>query len=138
MVVLREIRYLPPPGAPASPPEPGRWEQVRRAATADAAPSDRRQGGVAAYPRDERRADGSHGRADRMPRAVAYLRSPRSPAIDPDAGSVSGFLAQRIAQERLRPGLFIDRSAQAARAYAARAGYAALRATVGGNVNVAV
>lgn len=70
------------------------------------------------------------------PRGAGHLVLRAAYRVDDNAGGA--FYAQRLAQESARPGLFIDRSAEAARAYGLRAGFAAHRAATGGNLNIAV
>lgn len=132
---MQPVRYLPPPGAPAgfAGPRPpvvleGRAGEPFRAGQPDTQrvgrePESGRTGSV-----EERTA--------RRPRLPAPLL-----VVSPDAdyfGQDSGFLAQRLAQERRGQGLHIDRSAEGARAYDARAGYPAAFAATGGQVNIAV
>jgi hypothetical protein len=133
----REVRYLPPPGAQETAGEAARAavERARRAGAPHDAYRDRRQ---PVRLREPQLTDDLTGRFDRPAQPVTHRSMRLLPAIDIDTAATSGFVAQRLAQERLRPGPFIDRSAQVAQAYAARAGYATQRMAVGGNVNLAV
>ena len=134
---VTDLLYLPAPGKGVYGPEPrasvferGRFEAPPGEAHAHGA-----EGHAAGRGRVGYRA-GAGERALRAPRGELRLVRRAAYRIDDNAGGA--FYAQRLAQESARPGLFIDRSAEAAWAYGARAGFAAHRAATGGNLNIAV
>lgn len=88
--------------------------------------------------RPARRLDPAGERTSRLPRDHGRLVRRAWAGPDDHAAADGAFQAQRLAQEFGRIGLFIDRSAEAAHAYRARAGFVALRAATGGNLNIAV
>lgn len=136
---VNELLYLPAPGKSVFGPEPrasvferGRFEAPPGEARARGAESD-----AAGRGRVGNRANLGE-RALRPPRGELRLVRYAGYQFDDNAGAGSAFYAQRLAQESARPGLYIDRSAEAARAYGLRAGFAAHRAATGGNLNIAV
>ncbi len=132
---VNDLLYLPAPGQGVRGPEPraagferGRFEAPPREARAYGAEGHAAGRGRVGYRPNER--------SLRPPRGAGHLVLRASYRVDDNAGGA--FSAQRLAQESARPGLFIDRSAEAARAYGLRAGFAAHRAATGGNLNIAV
>ena len=132
---VNDLLYLPAPGQGVHGPEPraavferGRFEAPPREARARGAEGQAAGRGRVGYRPNER--------SLRAPRDAGHLVLRASDPVDDNAGGA--FSAQTLAQESARPGLFIDRSAEAAQAYGARAGFAAHRAATGGNLNIAV
>ncbi len=132
---VNDLLYLPAPGQGVRGPEPratvferGRFEAPPREARAHGTEGQAVARGRVGYRPNER--------SLRAPRGAGHLVLRASYRVDDNAGGA--FSAQALAQETARPGLFIDRSAEAAGAYGARAGYAAHRAATGGNLNIAV
>ena len=132
---VNDLLYLPAPGQGVHGPEPraaaferGRFEAPPREARAHGAEGQAAGRGRVGYRPNERLL--------RAPRGAGHLVLRASYRVDDSTGGA--FSAQTLAQESARPGLFIDRSAEAARAYGTRAGFAAHRAATGGNLNIAV
>jgi len=136
---VNELLYLPAPGNGVFAPEPwvtvperGRYETPPGQARASGADAQAAGRGHVGY-----RANAGEP-AHRPPHGAGHLVRRGAYGYDENADAGGAFDAQRLAQETARPGLFIDRSAEAAQAYGARAGFAAHRAATGSNLNIAV
>ncbi len=127
---VTDLLYLPAPGKGVYGPKPR--ASVFERGRFEALPGDAH--GAEAHAAGRGRVGYRAG--ERAPRGELRLVRRAAYRIDDNAGGA--FYAQRLAQESARPGLFIDRSAEAARAYGLRAGFAAHRGATGGTLNIAV